>query len=225
MITEFKFQNFHAHVLGEGDFEDIQKISRSQELIRGMIKTATYFEFFDKALLETLKNSNNEKFVVGCRNEDGILLNYLVFALPSTSAFMFKIFSETLKRNTVFGTGLDSFVTSKLSTLIAEERLVFDQFAAVQTKQFFAVVRSFKKNVFFDEVSKRYVHQLHSVFVPGQQNRTNIEKVLIKDNLLPYETPMAILHSSLKPEYRIEFYAEHFNHTTDSVLRAFGNQF
>lgn len=45
MITEFKFQNYRAHILKEEDFKDIEIISRSQELIRGMIKTATYYEF------------------------------------------------------------------------------------------------------------------------------------------------------------------------------------
>ena len=225
MITEFKFQNYRAHILKEEDFKDIEIISRSQELIRGMIKTATYYEFFDKAILDTLKDESDEKYVLGCRDETGKLLNYLIIALPRTNSFMFKIFGETLKRNTIFCNSIDSFVTSKLASSIAEEHRVFDQYCAVQTKQFFSLVRSFKKNVLFDEVSKRYVHQLHSVVVPGQQYKTNIEKVLIKDNMLPYETPMAIVHSSLKPEYRIEYYSEHFDHTADSVIRAFGNQF
>lgn len=225
MITEFNFQGYRAHVLKEADFEDIKTISRSQELIRGIIKTTTYFEFFDKAILETLKSDSSEKYILGCRNESGKLLNYLIIALPSTNSFMFQIFAETFKKNAVFSNSIDSFVTSKLASLIAEERLVFDQFCAVQAKQFFSLVRSFKKNVLFDEVSKRYVHQLHSVVVPGQQHKTNIEKVLIKDNMLPYETTMAIVHSSLKPEYRIEYYAEHFNHTQESIIRAFGNQF
>jgi hypothetical protein len=225
MIKEYEFQGYRAHILSEDDFEDIKLLSRSQELIRGMIKTPTYFEFFDKTILETLKSASDEKYIVGCRDKSGTLLNYIVFALPKTSAFMFQIFGETLKRNTVFSNSVDPIVSSKLMALIAEERLVFDQFVAVPTRQFFSLVRLFKKNVLFDEISKRYVHQLHSVVVPGQDHKTNIEKVLIKDNLLPYETPMAILHSSLKPEYRLEYYREHFNHTTDSVLRAFGNQF
>lgn len=58
---------------------------------------------------------------------------------------MFKIFGETLKRNTIFSNSVDSFVTSKLASSIAEERRVFDQYCAVQTKQFFSLVRSFKK--------------------------------------------------------------------------------
>ena len=225
MITEYTFQGYRAHLLTEDDFEDIKLVSRSQELIRGMIKTATYFEFFDKAILETLKSETDDKFILGCRDNAGKLLNYVIIALPKTNSFMFQIFAETLKKNSIFANSVDSFVTSKLAALIAEERFVFDQFCAIQTKQFFPLVRSFKKNVLFDEVSKRYVHQLHSVVLPGQEYKTNIEKVLIKDNMLPYETPMAILHSSLKPEYRLEFYAEHFNHTDATVLRTFGNQF
>ena len=226
MITEYTFQGYRAHVLTEDDFEDIKLVSRSQELIRGeVIKTATYFEFFDKAILETLKSDADDKFILGCRDSAGKLLNYVIIALPKTNSFMFQIFGETLKKNSIFVNSVDSFVTGKLAALIAEERFVFDQFCAVQTKKFFSLVRSFKKNALFDEVSKRYVQQLHSVVVPGQQYKTNIEKVLIKDGMLPYETPMAIVHTSLKPEYRLEFYAEHFNHTDATVLRTFGNQF
>lgn len=225
MITEFNFRGYRAHVLKETDFEDIKLVSRSQEMLRGMIKTTTYYEFFDKAILDTLRSDSEEKYIVGCRDENGKLLNYMVIALPFTSAFMFKIFGESLKRNVVFANSIDAFVTSKLAGLIAEERLVFDQFTAVQTKQFFSLVRSFKKNVLFDEVSKRYVHQLHSVVIPGQEHKTNIEKVLIKENQFPYETPMAILHSSLKPEYRLEYYTEHFEHTNATIIKTFGNQF
>ncbi len=211
MQKEIFFGNERAFLASINDYDKILDIFNSRSEIRDVVKTEEYVTYHKNMLYDVLTSTTNDKFIILVEDyTTKTLLNYRIVYFPINSRFSFTLFGSTKKSNTMFGEHIGLNASSTFMNEMMEERKVFDNFVSIQVNYFLPLVNTLRNLSKLENTESRYVYQLHSVVMPGQIEKSAIEKVLIKDELIKYNQPMAILHTSLKPEYRIGHYKDQF---------------
>jgi hypothetical protein len=108
--------------------------------------------------------------------------------------------------------------------MLAEEKNIFDYFMAMQQQAFIPLMRLIKDySVITDENKRRHDYFLHKVVEPNQELVTPIEKVLLRNLLVPPIHPIAIIQCSLKAELRIPHYQKYYGLSPEGIKRNLPN--
>jgi hypothetical protein len=196
-----------AYICNLEDFDDINEIHKSRKVIRGTAKTPEYNEYFLDNIPKILNGEIQNFNIIGARDiETNKLLTYTVNLFSLSSKFIFIHFGETIPHNNVFNfKDYGKVEISKLRVDLGLKENIFDHFVSVKLGAILPVIAEVRK------VQPYFDFRIHSILQPDQEPRTLIEKKLSSsaNNTLPRNTPLAIIHASMLPQYRMKYLNVH----------------
>jgi len=204
----FECQNFQSFICNIDNFEEIKNIHLSQKRINGIEKNGDYNKKFEFYITHILEDVNSNRYVVGSRDRaTGKMTGYSIIFLPEASCFSFYQFGEVPKtESSVFAHTLNGYVLFRLAMGLGELDGKFDMFWSARSNNVLSELRIIKNRTLLDKDPPRYNFCLNSILPVGKDPITPIQKALIRNVGLERNYDAAILHASLKPEYRLPYF-------------------
>jgi hypothetical protein len=205
-----EYQNFKSYVCDLSDLDEIKEIYASWDKVNGCLKTEGFTKRINELFLKILSKTDDERLVLGVRNlKTNQLLGYSVIRLPKESCFMFLQFGESYRsKSKIFGEDRAIYGLYKLATLIAESQGRFDYFWLTRLKNFFPQINLIKRQNIFEKEPSRYTYSINSIVKKNSTASTTIQKILVRDENIDRDFDAVIIHGSLKPEYRLEYFKD-----------------
>jgi|AntAceMinimDraft_11_1070367.scaffolds.fasta_scaffold00501_21 hypothetical protein len=221
MIKDFYYQNYHAFICDMSHYDELIEIGKSRPDVHGSLKTVAWYDIFNLKLKHIIQSTSDKLFVVAVKNTStNQIMSYMITAIPyEESCFMFFIFGETRRTDSIFTLDTSLYGVWKLSLLNGYAKGIFDAFFSIRANGYRTLVRNLKKCDFLDSNGITYNWQLNDILMPDQSSKNAIQKLLVFDNpnMIKREHPIAICHASLKPEFRIKYFSNYFEEKIELV--------
>jgi hypothetical protein len=222
MDIELLSKNFRAFQCTILDFERIMNIHRSRSMIHGVAKTAKYNDFFEKLIAEILLGAIPTTVILGSEDiKTKTLISYSIYQYPKNSSAAFLKLGETLSpdRSLFDYKDYDAIGALRLGVMLSESKKIFDLYMAVRINSFLPMMKIFHQSEIDEKDYHRSNWLLHKIINPNDPLETGIDRVLLQDMFLERKYPVAIIHTSLKAEYRVEHFKDQFNVSEETLKR------
>lgn len=219
---ELVYKNCRAFQCGIGDYDQILSIYRSRPFIQGVLKDPKQTDIFEKECVEILLENNPGWVILGVEDtRSKQLISYATLFFPPGSPFGFLKLGETIPKNHAVCGYIDNGggALFRLAVCVAESKGIFDVFWAVKQSSYMPVVRMF--NEFEKDNNNERISNwlLHKIVGPDDQLTTSIEKILLGNIYFQRKYPVAIIHTSLKQEFRIKHFKKHFSVSEETLKK------
>ncbi len=219
---ELIYGNFRAFVCSILDFEAIMEIYQSRSHIQGTPRTPQADEKFQNLLTDTLLGNKKDFYILGVEDlQTKKLISFATFVFPSNSQFGFMKLGGTIPRPEALANHLTTGAISilKLGIMIGESKGYFDIFWSVKLSSYLPLCKLFNLAEMNSKEEHRSLWMLHKVLHPEDLPTSSIDKFLLENSLVKREYPVAIIHTSLKQQYRISYYQHHFDVSEETIKR------
>ena len=222
MDTELISKNFRSFQCTILDFERIMDIHRSRSMVQGVTKTAKYNDFFEKLIAEILLGTVPTTVILGSEDiKTRTLISYSIYQYPKNSSSAFLKLGETMStaRSLFDYRDYDAIGALRLGVMLSESKKLFDVYMAVRINSFLPMMKLFHQSELIEKDYHRSNWLLHKIVNPNDPLETSIDRVLLQDMFLERKYPVAIIHTSLKAEYRVAHFKDQFNVSEETLKR------
>ncbi len=214
------FEGHRGFICSILDYESILRIYKSRLYIQGSLRTPKSDELFEKQLVEILLGNIENCYILGVENlTTKQLVSYSTYLFPKTSPFGFMRLGGTLPKSTALADRTDSGAISllRLGVLLGKEKGYFDIFWSVKLSSYLPLCKMFNAS---EKLNKNKSYwMMHKVVYPNDELVTSIEKLLLGNSFVERKYPIAIIQTSLKEEFRIEYYKKHFTVSEETIKK------
>lgn len=214
--------NFRAYECTIADYDKILGIYRSHLYIQGSPRTLKSDERFENHLAEVLLGNKSEHCFIGVEDtKTRNLVSYVNYVFPANSNFCFMKLGGTTPKALSLPTYKDTGVIPllRLGVALSESKNYFDTFWTFKLNSYLPFCKVLNDYEQKSNVEQRVQWLLHKIVYPQDQLTTSIEKFLLEGGLVERKYPVAIIHSTLKQEFRLEHFKKNFNLTEETLRK------